>query len=183
MMSPDVVLQAEQPEKSNWFTRNELAEKSALELKLPCHFKSGSTQPVMPECYNVVASIFTDEFGINPFYAAPQPHLVPRFDDNSKKTFFVPEKSWVVRAFDACKSHREFAPVMTRAFINMTKKIDYLDAVRAVESANERLTKMEFRYTSTDEELCEFAKAKSAHVMRKVAAIDDTQAAFEVARN
>ncbi|EAS40467.1 hypothetical protein P3TCK_19825, partial [Photobacterium profundum 3TCK] len=90
---------------------------------LPCHFKSGSTQAVMPECYNVVASIFTDEFGINPFYAAPQPHLVPRSDDNSKKTFCTPDKSWVVRAFDACKSHREFAPVMTRAFINMTKKI------------------------------------------------------------
>lgn len=150
---------------------------------LPCHFKSGSTQAVMPECYNVVASIFNDEFGINPFYAAPQPHLIPCSDDDSKKTFCTPDKSWVVRAFDACKSHREFAPVMTRAFINMTKKVDYLEAVRAVESANERLTKMEFRYTSTDEELCEFAKAKSAHVMRKVAAIDDTEAAFEVARN
>jgi hypothetical protein len=150
---------------------------------LPRHFGSGSVRAVMPECYNVVASIFNDEFGINPFYAAPQPHLVPRSDDDAKKTVCTPEKSWIVRAFDACKSHREFAPVMTRAFINMSKKIDYLDAVRAVESANERLTKMEFRYTSTDEELCEFAKAKSAHVMRKVSAIDDTQAAFDVARN
>jgi hypothetical protein len=38
-----------------------------------------------------------------------------------------------VRAFDTCKSHREFAPVMTRVFINM----EYLDAVRAVESAKD----------------------------------------------
>lgn len=148
--------------------------KSVSKTRSLCRTK----RPSMPECYNVVADIFASEYGINPFYAAPQPRLVPCDDDWSKKTVFTGEKSWIVRAFDACKLHRDFAPVMSRAFINMAKKVECLDAVRAVEEANERLTKMEFRYTSTDEELCDFAKSKSAYVMRQVAGIEDVTEAF-----
>lgn len=181
-----------EPKKSelDWFARYELAQQSgdfSSAMMLPRHSlkkndvlsgKSGSVLPSMPECYNVVADIFAGEYGINPYYAAPQPLLVPCDDDWTKKTVFTAEKSWIVRAFDACKLHRDFAPVMSRAFINMAKKVDHLEAVRAVEAANERLTKMEFRYTSTDEELCDFAKSKSAYVMRQVADIEDVTEAF-----
>ncbi|MGF1760008.1 replication endonuclease [Photobacterium sagamiensis] len=163
------------------YARGQVA-KLTEQKELPRHFvKRGSVLPAVPECYNVVASIFTDEYGINPFYAAPQPHLVSCTDDISKKTFYKAEKSWIVRAFDACKSHRDFAPVMTRAFINVCNKRGQLEAVRAIEAANERLTKMEFRYTSSDEEICQFAKAKSAYVMRKVSGVADTKAAFDKA--
>ncbi|MGR5144742.1 replication endonuclease [Photobacterium sp. DNB23_23_1] len=75
--------------------------------------------------------------------------------------------------------HRSFGPVMSRAYINMAKKVGQLQAMRALESANERLTKMEFRYSSTDEEIRDFAKAKSAFVMRQVAAIPDDEEAFQ----
>lgn len=76
------------------------------------------------------------------------------------------------------RMHRDFSPVMSRAYTKMAKKVGHLEALRALESADKRLSRLEFRYTSTDEEICDFAKAKSAFVMRQVAAIDDVHTAF-----
>lgn len=76
------------------------------------------------------------------------------------------------------KLHRGFGSSMSRAYLNMAKKIGQLEAMRALEAANQRLSKMEFRYTSSDDELCDFAKSKSAQVMRQVAKIADETIAF-----
>ncbi|WP_084419075.1 replication endonuclease [Photobacterium sp. J15] len=107
--------------------------------------------------------------------ALSQPiHSVDASDD-IKPSFVSPCQD----VLNLTRPHRAFGPVMSRAYINMAKKVGQLDAMRALEEANERLTKMEFRYTSTDEELCDFAKAKSAYVMRQVAGIKDVTKAFK----
>lgn len=92
------------------------------------------------------------------------------------KPSFVPACKEI---YGLTSTHRAFGPVMSRAYFKMVDKVGKLEAMRALEAANERLTKMEFRYTSTDEELCSFAKAKSAHVMRQVTAIEDVTEAFD----
>ncbi|PSV16537.1 replication endonuclease [Photobacterium kishitanii] len=97
--------------------------------------------------------------------------------DNIQPSFAAP----CLDILNLVRPHRAFAPVMSRAYINLKKKIGELDAMRSLVAANERLTKNEFRYTFSDDQLVTFAKAKSHTVMKAVAVIEDDAQAFQVA--
>ncbi|MGP8305022.1 replication endonuclease [Vibrio sp. YIC-376] len=88
--------------------------------------------------------------------------------------------------FDLPKSlHRNgaFAPHMTRAYTDILKARDAVEAARAVNDAHERLTTHGYSYAMSDDEISALAKRKSRDFARVINAIPEefSQARFDKA--
>ncbi|OOF11113.1 hypothetical protein BZG82_05705 [Salinivibrio sp. PR5] len=70
---------------------------------------------------------------------------------------------------------------MLTGFLHAQRKNGYINALRDIKAADERLTARAYRFSSNDEDLCETAKAFSRKIMRKTAPIHDDEQAFSVA--
>ena len=77
------------------------------------------------------------------------------------------------------RRHGEFAPHMVRAFTNILERKNYVTALSMLEDADQRLRENGIRFSRTDEEIIELAKAKSRAFAKQLAAIKDVDARFE----
>lgn len=93
------------------------------------------------------------------------------------------QTNWRKPVFDIVRRHGDFAPTMLNSFITICSKQSYLDGVRAVESASQRLKSLNLNVTMTESEVKELARVKSQNLRRRLSTITDGEASFEAAQH
>ncbi|MPY01283.1 replication endonuclease [Salinivibrio sp. VYel4] len=93
----------------------------------------------------------------------------------------VSTKNWRRPVYDIIRRHQDFGHSLLTGFLTAQRKHGYINALRDIKSADERLTARAYRFSSNDEDLCETAKAFSRKIMRKTAGVHDDEQAFSVA--
>ncbi|MCG6359118.1 replication endonuclease [Vibrio fluvialis] len=81
------------------------------------------------------------------------------------------------------RRHGDFAPHMVRAFTNILERKDFHTAMSMIQDADERLRKNGIRYSRTDEEIIELAKAKAKAFAKLLCVIPDIEARFAKAES
>ncbi|MBL4829422.1 MAG: replication endonuclease, partial [Aliivibrio sp.] len=90
-------------------------------------------------------------------------------------------RNWRKPVFNALRHHRDYSASMFKAFTSICEKRSYVEALQAVEQANQRLTICGQRSTMSDDEIKELAAAKSKAFSQKLIRVEGDAERFEKA--
>ncbi|MDG2670118.1 replication endonuclease, partial [Vibrio parahaemolyticus] len=122
----------------------------------------------------------------------PTYHEKIESDFNVSRSMLIPSRDVSYRLeksgspcdlFFSIKRHGNFTRHMTRAYTDILKTRNALEAVRAVNDAHDRLTEHGYSYAMSDEQITNLAKRKSRDFSRVLSAIplEESQARFDKA--
>lgn len=81
------------------------------------------------------------------------------------------------------RRHGDFAPHMVHAFTNVLERKNFFTAISMIRDADARLRENGIRYSRTDEEIVELAKAKAKAFAKQLCVINDIEARFAKAES